>query len=51
MQSHGYSLTELENMIPWEKEVYMTLIQEQLKIRAEQQRDLRALKERQNGGR
>jgi hypothetical protein len=27
MQHHKYSLTELENMIPWEREVYITLLQ------------------------
>ena len=26
MQHHKYSLTELENMIPWEKEVYTTFL-------------------------
>jgi hypothetical protein len=26
MQHHKYSLTELENMIPWEREVYVTLL-------------------------
>ena len=26
MQHHKYSLTELENMIPWEKEIYLSLL-------------------------
>ncbi|SVD39361.1 uncharacterized protein METZ01_LOCUS392215, partial [marine metagenome] len=26
MQHHKYSLTELENMIPWEREVYVNLL-------------------------
>ena len=26
MQHHKYSLTELENMMPWEREVYLTLL-------------------------
>ena len=26
MQHHHYSLTELENMIPWERDVYVTLL-------------------------
>lgn len=26
MQHHNYSLTELENMIPWEREVYVTML-------------------------
>ena len=28
MQHHKYSLTELENMIPWEKEIYISLLQQ-----------------------
>ena len=41
MQHHKYSLTELENMIPWEREVYLTLLQqyieeENLKAQQEQ---------------
>jgi len=26
MQHHKYSLTELENMLPWEREIYVTLL-------------------------
>jgi hypothetical protein len=26
MQHHKYSLTELENMIPWEKELYVNML-------------------------
>jgi len=26
MQHHHYSLTELENMMPWEREIYITLL-------------------------
>jgi len=26
MQHHKYSLTELENMIPWEREVYLQMV-------------------------
>ena len=26
MQHHKYSLTELENMIPWERDVYVKLL-------------------------
>ena len=26
MQYHKYSLTELENMIPWEREIYLSLL-------------------------
>ena len=31
MQHHNYSLTELDNMIPWEREVYLGLLMEYLK--------------------
>ena len=26
MQHHKYSLTEIENMIPWERDVYVNLL-------------------------
>jgi hypothetical protein len=26
MQHHKYSLTELENMLPWEREIYVALL-------------------------
>ena len=26
MQHHKYSLTELENMMPWEREIYIGLV-------------------------
>jgi hypothetical protein len=28
IQHHKYSLTELENMIPWEREIYIGLLQQ-----------------------
>ena len=31
MQHHNYSLTELENMIPWEREIYIGLLMQYLK--------------------
>ena len=31
MQHHKYSLTELENMMPWEREVYMGLLSQWIK--------------------
>lgn len=31
MQEHKYSLTELENMIPWEREIYLGLLNEYIK--------------------
>ena len=26
IQHHKYSLTELENMVPWEREIYLSLL-------------------------
>ena len=43
MQHHKYSLTELENMIPWEREVYLTLLQqfiEEENLKAQQESGL-----------
>jgi hypothetical protein len=42
MQEHKYSLTELEEMIPWEREIYVKLLvnhleEERERIRQEQQ--------------
>lgn len=31
VQHHNYSLTELENMIPWEREIYVSLLLNWLK--------------------
>jgi len=33
MQHFNYSLTELDNMMPWEREVYLALLLEHLKER------------------
>lgn len=43
MQHHKYSLTEIDDMIPWEKEVYLNMLIEHLKeeeerIKAEKQK-------------
>ena len=37
MQHHNYSLSDLENMIPWEREIYITLLLEHLKEEKEKQ--------------
>ena len=31
MQHHKYSLTELDNMMPWEREIYLGLLMQFLK--------------------
>ena len=42
MQHHNYSLSDLENMMPWEREIYvemlMNYIEEQNKKQKEQNR-------------
>jgi hypothetical protein len=43
MQHHGYTLTELESMIPWEREIYVMLLaqhisEENERLRAQQQK-------------
>ena len=30
VQHHKYSLTDVENMIPWEREVYITLLKQHI---------------------
>ena len=39
MQNFNYSLTELDNMIPWEREVYLTLLLQFLKEKEAAQTD------------
>ena len=42
MQHHKYSLTELENMIPWEREIYVSLLQQYIEeenLKAQQERN------------
>jgi hypothetical protein len=31
IQHHNWSLTELDNMMPWEREIYITLLSEWIK--------------------
>jgi hypothetical protein len=30
MNSHNYSLTEIENMLPWERDIYVTMLIEHI---------------------
>ena len=30
MQHHKYSLTEIENMMPWERDIYVALLQQHI---------------------
>tara|TARA_B100000123_G_C25401044_1_gene284368 strand:- start:230 stop:364 length:135 start_codon:yes stop_codon:yes gene_type:complete len=38
MQHHKYSLTELDNLMPWEKEVYVNLLKNFIKEENEKRR-------------
>jgi hypothetical protein len=38
MQSFNYSLTELDNMIPWERDIYLTLLKNNLEEQRDKQR-------------
>ena len=48
MQHHKYSLTELENMMPWEREIYVGLVvkhvEDEHKKMEEQNRKMRVKK-------
>ena len=41
MQEHQYSLTELENMVPWEREVYVNMLIQNLQQKAEKAKERR----------
>ena len=38
MQHHNYSLSDLENMIPWEREIYVDMLVTYIKEENEKQR-------------
>tara|TARA_B100001964_G_scaffold57324_1_gene64818 strand:- start:80 stop:229 length:150 start_codon:yes stop_codon:yes gene_type:complete len=38
MQHHKYSLTEIENMLPWEREIYLTLLLQWIEEENERQK-------------
>ena len=39
MQHHNYSLSELENMLPWERMVYVTLLTNWIKEENDRQKE------------
>ena len=39
MQHHKYSLTELDNMMPWEREIYVNLLLQHLEEEKERQKE------------
>ena len=44
MQHHNYSLSDLENMIPWEREIYLDMLVEHIK---EENKKMRERQQRQ----
>ena len=44
MQHHKYSLTELENMMPWEREIYIGLLMKYI----EEEKEARDRENRRN---
>ena len=38
IQHHNYSLTELENMMPWEREIYIGLLMNYFKEEEEERK-------------
>ena len=38
MQHHKYSLTELDNLMPWEKEIYVNMLTNHIKEENEKRR-------------
>jgi len=39
MQHHKYSLTELDEMMPWEREIYVSLLLQWLEEEKERQKE------------
>ena len=42
MQHHNYSLVDLENMMPWEREIYVGLLLEFIEKQEEEQKKQQA---------
>lgn len=36
MEEHNYSLTELDSMIPWEREIYVSMLIKHMQKKAEE---------------
>tara|TARA_B100001778_G_scaffold189251_1_gene155864 strand:- start:45 stop:182 length:138 start_codon:yes stop_codon:yes gene_type:complete len=42
MQHHNYSLSDIENMMPWERDIYVQMLINWLKEQKEKQRERQA---------
>ena len=49
MQHHKYSLTEIESMIPWEKEIYVSQLINYIQTENEKIRDRMAQRDMKRG--
>ena len=49
MQHHKYSLTELENMMPFEREIYLGLLEQHIREENERIEKERAKQKQQRG--
>lgn len=48
MQHHKYSLAELENMIPWEKAIYVALLANYIKEKEQERREAEIIAQTQS---
>jgi hypothetical protein len=48
MQHHKYSLAELENMMPWEKAIYVALLANYIKEKEQERRDAELIAQSQS---
>jgi len=46
VQHHKYSLTDIENMIPWERQIYLDLLKAHIKEIEDKRRDQAAINRR-----
>jgi hypothetical protein len=37
MQNHNWTLTDIDSMMPWEREIYVSMLVEELKAQKEEQ--------------
>ena len=47
MQHHKYSLTELDNMIPWERDIYVSMLIQYIEMENEKIKQRNAERRRQ----
>ena len=46
MQYHNYSLSDIEGLIPWERDLYITMLLEHLEKEKQKQEELKAKRKR-----